>query len=243
MKPKFAVLGLLMIFACSSVCLYLLSSLLPANNGRYKLGFPSNLENLKSLVEVMKRYKEDHFYSVMIVFCAAYLYKQTFSIPGSVFMNLLAGALFGMPLSFVLACLLSASGATCCFLLSMVFGRSILMHYFKEKVVHLQTKLDENSDGLFFYLLCVRLFPMTPNWLLNMTFPILGVPMHLFFPSVFIGLMPYNFICCQTGCILSEISSVNDIMTTGTILKLTLVAMVVALPGYLMRRKKKVKKN
>ena len=57
----------------------------------------------------------------------------------------------------------------------------------------------------------------------------------------FEGLMPYNFICCQTGCILSEITSVNDIMTPSTILKLTVVAMVVALPGYLMRRYKKKK--
>jgi len=37
-------------------------------------------------VGILKKYKEDHFYSVMVVFCAAYLYKQTFSIPGSVFM-------------------------------------------------------------------------------------------------------------------------------------------------------------
>ena len=171
---------------------------------------------------------------------------------------------------------------------------------------------------MFFYLLCVRLFPMTPNWLLNISFHILNVPISLFFPSVifgkcffffhldispiscfcsfaiqfsiffskdsilliiiksirlrkiftskrlnfcvlcvntihfsvfidetgkisywsgmnfitkqkktllfaliflsisFAGLMPYNFICCQTGCILSEIQSVNDIMSTGT---------------------------
>ena len=64
----------------------------------------------------------------------------------------------------------------------------------------------------------------------------------IFLSILFAGLMPYNFICCQTGCILSEIKSVNDIMSTGTILKLTLVAMVVALPGLFMKRMKKLKK-
>lgn len=45
----------------------------------------------------------------------------------------------------------------------------------------------ENKDSLFFYLLFLRLFPMSPNWFMNMVAPIIGVPVHLFFLSVFIG--------------------------------------------------------
>ena len=50
------------------------------------------------------------------------------------------------------------------------------------------------------------------------------------------GLMPYNFICVQTGCILSEISSVNDILTFATSVKLGLIAVVALVPGILMKR-------
>ena len=53
---------------------------------RHKLAFPGKLEDLKVLVETMKSYKEEYYSSVLLLFCAAYLYKQTFSIPGSVFM-------------------------------------------------------------------------------------------------------------------------------------------------------------
>ena len=42
-------------------------------------------------------------------------------------------------------------------------------------------------DSLFFFLLFLRLFPMSPNWFLNMASPILNIPIHLFFMSVFIG--------------------------------------------------------
>lgn len=31
-------------------------------------------------------YKEEHFIYVLVLFCSAYIYKQTFAIPGSVFM-------------------------------------------------------------------------------------------------------------------------------------------------------------
>ena len=51
----------------------------------------------------------------------------------------------------------------------------------------------------FHYIIVVHLF--------------VGVPLHLFFLSVFFGLMPYNYICVTSGAILSELQDVSDIMT------------------------------
>ena len=53
------------------------------------------------------------------------------------------------------------------------------------------------------------------------------------------GLMPYNFMCCQAGCILSEITSLNQILTVSVILKMALAAVVVAAPGIILRTSKK----
>lgn len=50
------------------------------------LHFPSDLEDLKSLANLLKQYRKDNFGYVILLFCSAYLYKQTFAIPGSVFM-------------------------------------------------------------------------------------------------------------------------------------------------------------
>ena len=52
----------------------------------YDLHFPSNLEDLKSLASLIKQYRKDNFSYVVLLFCSAYLYKQTFAIPGSVLM-------------------------------------------------------------------------------------------------------------------------------------------------------------
>ena len=48
-------------------------------------------------------------------------------------------------------------------------------------------QVEENKDCLFFFLLFLRFFPMTPNWFLNMCAPIVNIPVVYFFCSVFIG--------------------------------------------------------
>lgn len=48
-------------------------------------------------------------------------------------------------------------------------------------------QVEENKDSLFFFLLFLRFFPMSPNWFLNMAAPIVNIPITFFFSSVFIG--------------------------------------------------------
>ncbi|XP_035250489.1 transmembrane protein 41A-A-like isoform X1 [Anguilla rostrata] len=248
--------GLIAVVASATFYLYLLSSYLPPGprhfrqeNEReksvedrddlvveeYSLRFPSDLEELRELAELMQFYKTEHTAYVLLLFCSAYIYKQSFAIPGSSFLNILAGALFGPWLGLLLACLLTTVGSTFCYLLSQVFGKSYIVRLFPEKVAMLQGKVEENRSSLFFFLLFLRFFPMTPNWFLNVTAPILNIPITLFFLSVFIGLIPYNFICVHTGSILSEISSLDNLFSWGTVMQLLAMACAALLPGALIR--------
>ncbi|XP_064646657.1 transmembrane protein 41A-like isoform X2 [Lineus longissimus] len=239
MSAMLRILWIPVVFVSYTAFLYYLSSHLPdlpAASGGSAISFPTNLQELTSLAAVLSQYKTHHLGYVLILFCSAYIYKQSFAIPGSALLNLLAGTLFGVQYGFPLVCLLTAFGATCCYLLSQFFGKTFILKYFPDKVKRMQNLVSENSDSLFFFLLFLRLFPMSPNWFLNMASPIINIPIHLFFLSVFIGLMPYCFICVQTGCILSTISSMSDIFTFWTMAKLAGVAMVALLPGYLIKR-------
>ncbi|KAM9128084.1 transmembrane protein 41A isoform 2-T2 [Pangshura tecta] len=177
--------GFLVLLGAASCGLYLLSARLrpggPLGAGR-SLKFPSDLEELRDLAEFLQYYKQEHQSYVLLLFCAAYLYKQSFAIPGSSFL------------------------------------------------------VEENRSCLFFFLLFLRLFPMTPNWFLNLASPILNIPVSQFFFSVLIGLIPYNFICVQTGAILSQITSLDAIFSWGTLLKLLAIAMVALIPGTLIKQ-------
>ncbi|XP_072300492.1 transmembrane protein 41A-A [Eucyclogobius newberryi] len=200
-----------------------------------RLKFPSDLEELRELAELLQFYKTEHTGYVLLLFSSAYLYKQSFAIPGSSFLNILAGAIFGLYEGLFLACLLTTLGSTLCYLLSQAFGKRYIVTFFPDKVSTLQKKVEDNQDCLFFFLLFLRFFPMTPNWFLNMSAPIVNIPITFFVGSVFIGLLPYNFICVQTGVMLSELTSLDGLFSWDRLLQLLAIACVALLPGALIR--------
>ena len=51
-------------------------------------------------------------------------------------------------------------------------------------------QVNRNRHQLLYFLLFIRIFPMTPNWFVNMASPIVGVPLHMFCFSVFVGKWP-----------------------------------------------------
>ncbi|CAJ0927803.1 16068_t:CDS:2 [Entrophospora sp. SA101] len=46
--------------------------------------------------------------------------------------------------------------------------------------------------------------------LLNITSPLLSIPIGTFFITMFFGSIPYNLACCQSGDIISELNSTTD---------------------------------
>ncbi|XP_077473213.1 transmembrane protein 41A-A [Stigmatopora argus] len=207
-----------------------------SDDNRSRLKFPSNLEDLRELSELLQFYKTEHTAYVLLLFCSAYLYKQSFAIPGSSFLNILAGAIFGLGPGLVLACVLTTVGSTACYLLSQAFGKRYVVNLFPDKVAMLQRKVEDNKDCLFFFLLFLRFFPMTPNWFLNMSAPVVNIPVSFFFGSVFIGLLPYNFICVQTGVMLAEVSTLDHLFSWQHLAQLLAIAATALLPGVLVRR-------
>ncbi|KAK3543896.1 hypothetical protein QTP70_030274, partial [Hemibagrus guttatus] len=222
------------------------------------LKFPSDLRELKQMAGLLQHYKKEHSGFVLLLFSSAYLYKQAFAIPGSSLLNILAGALFGPWLGLVLCCVLTTVGASVCFLLSHFFGKQHIVRIFPDRVAQLQRKVEENRSSLFFFLLFMRLFPISPNWFLNMSSPIFNIPLAHFSLSVLIGLMhynlvclmhynlmclmhynlmclmPYNLVCVQTGVVLSDLSSLDDVLSWSVVLKLLLISCTALLPSALI---------
>ncbi len=50
------------------------------------LKFPSNLDELTALSALLREYMKHHWNTVFLLFSCAYLWKQSFAIPGSVFL-------------------------------------------------------------------------------------------------------------------------------------------------------------
>ena len=88
-------------------------------------------------------------------------------------------------------------------------------------------------------MLSLRLVPVTPNWFINITSPVLGIPIKVFALTALVGLVPYNFMCVKAGSVLSELKSVNDLLNLQTAVNLVILAAIASLPGFLNNKLRK----
>jgi uncharacterized membrane protein YdjX (TVP38/TMEM64 family) len=75
------------------------------------------------------------------------------------------------------------------------------------RLAQLKEKVTARGSNLFNELLFLRLVPFTPNWLLNICLPLLEVPIHLFFLSIFFGMSHFTCVMRQSlwaPCILKN---------------------------------------
>ncbi|VDM46339.1 unnamed protein product [Toxocara canis] len=233
--------GLLTLFVASTGSLYVVwylgpkaHSLKESNN---EVPFPHNFEQLRSMAEYFATYRDEHFAYVVVLFALIYLYKQTFAIPGSFFLNVLAGALFGRWCGLMLVCPLTALGASLCYIISARFAKPVVERYYGERLSRLRCAVAENRYRLFYFLLCARVFPLTPQWLLNICSPFIGIPIKKFALSVLFGLAPYNLVCVQAGGVIRELHSASQVLTISTSLQLAVVAVVLFVMGTFAKRK------
>jgi uncharacterized membrane protein YdjX (TVP38/TMEM64 family) len=102
-------------------------------------------------------------------------------------------------------------------------GRYKLENHFRL----LKTAVELHRNNLFWYLVTLRVFPFTPNWLLNIAAPHLGIGPRTFFFSMLAGCVPYIFICAEGGSILhleSRLNSAGGIMNSHNLMKLTILS-------------------
>lgn len=80
--------GIVTSLAIGSFWLYFIANQFPDNidGEEFSIYFPRNLKDLKSMSDQLRAYQSQNYFLVFVLFCSAYIYKQTFAIPGSVFM-------------------------------------------------------------------------------------------------------------------------------------------------------------
>ena len=86
-------------------------------------------------------YTSDYTVQVLVGYSLVYVFMQTFMIPGTVFMSLLAGALFGVFKGMVLVVSTATAGASSCFFLSKLIGRPLIFSLWPDKLVFFQDQV------------------------------------------------------------------------------------------------------
>ncbi|BBH09115.1 SNARE associated Golgi protein family [Prunus dulcis] len=228
-----AALGVFVVFSTGLICVYL--TMPAAEYGKLKL--PRTIADLRLLKDHLATYAKDYPAQFILGYCSTYIFMQTFMIPGTIFMSLLAGALFGVMRGLLLVVFNATAGASSCFFLSKLIGRPLVSWLWPEKLRFFQAEIAKRKEKLLNYMLFLRITPTLPNLFINLASPIVDIPFHVFFLATFIGLIPASYITVRAGLALGELKSVKDLYDFKTLVVLFLIGSVIIFPTLLKRKR------
>uniref|UniRef100_A0A7S3HVZ6 VTT domain-containing protein n=1 Tax=Favella ehrenbergii TaxID=182087 RepID=A0A7S3HVZ6_9SPIT len=195
---------------------------------------PKNGDDLRAMNEVLQFYMQDHQVLVITAYILNFINFQAFAFPGTAFFAILSGPLFGGIVGFMLCHSCAVAGACTCYAISKNLGSGFVQSRMPQKVAWLQRKIDENRHNLLYYFMFLRLTPLVPNWFLNASSAVVGVPFGIFAGATFFGLMPYSIILVRMGLMIDSISSIGfDASNVLTMFGLGFIALI---PTYLTKK-------
>jgi uncharacterized membrane protein YdjX (TVP38/TMEM64 family) len=137
-----------------------------------------------------------HPWAALLVFAGLYFVGVTFSLPGAVWMSLLAGALFGPWKGAALVVVAATGGATAIFMLAR-FG--LAEAQLARALTHGGALRQRLQDQAFWVLLGMRLMPVCPFWLVNLLSAAVGMRLWVYVSATFIGIIPGAVLYTATG--------------------------------------------
>ncbi|XP_022778493.1 transmembrane protein 41B-like, partial [Stylophora pistillata] len=173
-------------------------------------------------------------------FVVIYIFLQTFAIPGSIFLSILSGFLFSFPLALFLVCLCSSVGASFCYLLFYLVGRRLVKHYIPDRVDQWCEQVNHHRDNLLSYIIFLRITPFLPNWFINISSPVIGVPLLPFFVGTFVGVAPPSFGFISAGVELYVLTTTGDVMSFKSIM-IVIVSALLSLAPVIFKRQLRAK--
>ena len=156
-------------------------------------------------------------------FFLAYIVVTALALPISLLKTLLAGALFGLLPGVILTSFASTIGSTLCFLISRYLFKDIFQEKYKKYLV--KVNLGIKKEGLL-YLLFLRLSPIFPFFLINLTFGLTQMKWTNFYWISQLGMLPATVLFVNAGNQLSQINNLEDILTMKVIVSLSAIGLL-----------------
>ncbi|TMJ03337.1 MAG: TVP38/TMEM64 family protein [Alphaproteobacteria bacterium] len=148
-----------------------------------------------------------HAIAAGAAYMAIYIIVVALSIPGSLFLTITGGILFGVLVGGIATVISATIGATIIFLIAKgACGESLV-----RRAGPLACKLVEGFKAdAFNYLLFLRLVPAFPFFLVNLVPALVGVKLPTFVAATFIGIIPAVFAFTFLGSGLDSVIAVQE---------------------------------
>uniref|UniRef100_A0A3Q3XA65 Transmembrane protein 41B n=1 Tax=Mola mola TaxID=94237 RepID=A0A3Q3XA65_MOLML len=233
-SARMSLLILVSIFTCAASFMYLVYRNFPelSNDEMEKIKIPKDMDDAKALGTVLSKYKDTYYTQVLVAYFATYI-LYPWKKPSGAFgenSHILSGYLYPFPLALFLVCLCSGLGASFCYMLSYLVGRPIVYKYLSEKAQKWSQQVDKHRDHLINYIIFLRITPFLPNWFINITSPVINVPLGVFFIGTFLGVAPPSFVAIKAGTTLYKLTTAGEAVSWNSLAVLGVLAVLSILP-------------
>jgi uncharacterized membrane protein YdjX (TVP38/TMEM64 family) len=148
------------------------------------------------------------------LFIVLYTIITTLALPVDTFLVILGGYLFSEPCSLIYVVIGSSTGATCLFLVAKTAMGGFFFKWASPFLKKLEKGFQRNAA---FYMLSLRLAPIFPFWLANISPAFFGIPLFTYYWTTLIGVIPFAFVFTQVGTGLSAVMDAHQSLTIENI--------------------------
>lgn len=167
--------------------------------------------------EVLLALRDDHYVLSVVGFIVAYVVIAGFSLPGATIATLAGGFLFATFPGVLFNITGATIGATMVFLAArwgLGDRLTARMERSAGSVKSIKQGIDENQWSMLFL---IRLVPVVPFFVANLIPALVGVALHRFVISTFIGIIPGALVYTSVGAGLGEVFARGEAPNLGII--------------------------
>ncbi|XP_078405307.1 transmembrane protein 41B isoform X2 [Cetorhinus maximus] len=132
----------------------------------------------------------------------------------------------------------SGLGASFCYMLSYLVGRPVVHKYLTDRATKWSQQVDKHREHLINYIIFLRITPFLPNWFINITSPVINVPLGVFFVGTFLGVAPPSFVAIKAGTTLYQLTTAGEAVSWNSVFVLMILAIVSLLPVFFQKKLK-----
>ena len=169
--------------------------------------------------EALIAFRDANYPITVLAFVGIYILIAGFSLPGATIASLTGGFLFGTFPGVFYNMLGATIGGTAIFLAArwgLGENLSAKMQGADGIVKKIKKEIDENQWSMLFL---IRFVPAVPFFMANLIPGFLGVPLHRFVVSTFLGIIPGALVLTSVGAGLGEVFARGDTPDLGVFLE------------------------
>jgi len=201
-----------------------------------------SLESLRDSRQGLHAFVHAHPLQSVGLYVAVYVTSVALSLPTALILTLTGGFLFGPWIGGGAAAVSCTLGASIVFLISrLTVGDAVEA----KTGTRVRALAEEIKKDAFFYILTLRLIPVTPFWLTNVAAGLIAIPVLTFAPATLIGILPVSLIYGGIGSGLEALFasgkplSLHALITPRILVPLIGLAILAVLPILYQRRRAK----